>query len=231
MSGKMSSIIVPMIGMSLLIAGCGAPATSAPTVSPPPTATTVRTLAPTPSPAPTLTDAQSFEEMSAGWRVAYYDEGSNQLCAMYADGKNKLCFDNDAYGFEIGTNIVPGSWSPDGSRFVINAGYLGIHIWELGGSITTFKEAVEGARFYNPVWSPGGKYIAYTIGPIQWSVIPEIGLFIDSLDGTVHRQISPGGANMDWSPDGKRIAYSDRDIVVVSIDGGDAMNLTQHLAN
>jgi len=88
----------------------------------------------------------------------------------------------------IGTNIVPGSWSPDGSRFVINAGYSGIHIWELGGSVTTFREAIEGAMFYNPVWSPDGKYSAYTIFPIQWSVIPEIGSFIDSLDGTVHRK-------------------------------------------
>lgn len=220
---------------SVWIAACGSSATAVPTPSPLPTARAAPTLAPTsspiPSPIPTLTTNEWFQEMSRTWRVAYYEESSHQVCAMYADGRNKLCFDNDAYGFEVGRNIVPGSWSPDGSRFVINAGSLGIHIWELGGSITTFKEAIEGAVFYNPVWSPDGNYIAYTIGPIQWSVIPEIGSFIDSLDGSVHRKIFPEGISMDWSPDGKRIAYSNDDIFVVSLDGGDAINLTQHPGN
>src|SRR5687767_2159397 len=129
MSGKMSSIIVPMIGMSLLIVGCGSTAIATPTISPSlsPTATSMPTVAPTPSPAPTLTAAQSFEEMSRNWRVAYYDERWNRLCAMYVDGKNKLCLDYDAYGIPSGAN---GSWSPDGSRFAIGADFSGIYIWE-----------------------------------------------------------------------------------------------------
>src|SRR5688572_21880739 len=142
MSGKMSSIIVPMIGMSLLIAGCSAPATSVPTASLPPTvtATTVPTRAPTPSPAPTLTADEMFQEMSADWRVAYYDELSNQLCAMYVDGKNTLCLNYDAWRLPGGGNS--GSWSPDGSRFAI-PGFSGIYIWEFGGGVTNFREGPE----------------------------------------------------------------------------------------
>jgi dipeptidyl aminopeptidase/acylaminoacyl peptidase len=230
--------VLSMSGIFLLAVSACAPASaSIPSASLTPTVTLTQestpvpaTLASTPSPAPTLTADELFQEMSRNWRVAYYDELSNQLCAMYGDGRNKLCLDYDAYDFPIGTNRVPGSWSPDGSRFVIDADASGIYIWELGREVTAFGEAVEGTVVSNPVWSPDGEHIAYSIGPVQWFEIPEMGLFVDTLDSTVHRQIAPGGSYIDWSPDGKSIAYSDGDIWMVSLDGQNALKLTQHTA-
>jgi Tol biopolymer transport system component len=168
--------------------------------------------------------------MSRDWRVAYYDEQTNQLCAMYGDGRNKLCLDYSAYDFPIGTNRVPGSWSPDGSKFLIDANFSGIYIWELGGSVTAFRDSLEGLVFWEPVWSSDGNFIAYRIGPIQSYTSREIGFFIDSLDRTVHRRITPEGVSADWSPDGRSIAYSTGDILVLSLDEAEAINLTQHPA-
>ena len=216
-----------MVGCAKAMAPVPTSTAPIPTSTHAPTATLAVTL----TPAPTLTADELFQEMSRNWRVVYYDEPENQLCAMYGDGRNKLCLGYETYDLPFTNNWVPGSWSPDGSRFVIDAGTSGIYIWELGRGVTAFREEADGTYFSNPAWSPDGEYIAYSINPVQWSDIPEIGLFVDNLNRTVHRHIAPGGNYLDWSPDGRSIAYSDGDIWTVSLDGQDPVNLTQHSAH
>jgi dipeptidyl aminopeptidase/acylaminoacyl peptidase len=216
------------------MAGCAQatpPVATSPVVIPTSTLSPTASLAVTATPAPTLRADELFQEISRNWRVAYYDEHSNQLCAMYGDGRNKLCLGYETYYLPFTNNWVPGSWSPDGSRFAIDASTSGIYIWELGRGVTTFREEADGTIFYDPTRAPSGDYIAYSIGPVQWSAITVTGLFVDSLDRTVHRQIAPIVGSIDWSPDGRRIAYSDGDVWMVSLDGQDAIRLTQHPAS
>ena len=98
---------------------------------------------------------------------------------------------------------------------------------------------VGGAPF-TPTWSPDGKQIACALPGRD-----EGGIYIMDIDGQNARRVSPLGIrsyNPAWSPDGKWIAYDAYDadanplenlhvgknIFIVSVEGGDPRQITQH---
>jgi dipeptidyl aminopeptidase/acylaminoacyl peptidase len=147
------------------------------------------------------------------------------------------------------------TWSPDGSKLAVVAGMwpqegdllnqsgVGIYVWELGKGFTAFQNS-ESQYFLQPAWSPDAKFLAYE---------NDTRLFVESLDGThlvdITRFLNADYSQFPhWSPDGQRIAFSSSrrvmeppgshlpfhnendEIIVVSSDGSNPMNLSQHPA-
>ncbi len=150
------------------------------------------------------------------------------------------------------------AWSPDGTQIAFHAqGYdLGtipthrIGIVGADGSGLTLVEPDWAERrcypLFTPAWSPDGKRIAFggycrdrdESGDEFGAEHP--GIFTTSLDGSGVTQlveISGGLSNMDldWSPDGRRIAFSayipemgGQQIYLVNADGTGLAQLTAH---
>lgn len=254
MAGKTWCRIIVMIATSVWITACGNSATTVPTATALPTATTAPTVVLTPSAIPTLiptlTAGEMFREMSAGWRVAYLDQATGQRCVTSGDGSNTLCLDG-------GYNDVFYAWSPDGSRVAVLVGKwtsegnvlmqsaVSIYIWELGKGFIAFHEPDDRQYFQQPAWSPDGKSLAYRNGTQ---------IFVERLDGTLLIDVTrflDAEANMypHWSPDGRKILFSSAarvpappgsnmaydvehaEVMVVSPDGSDPINLSQHPAS
>jgi Tol biopolymer transport system component len=209
----------------------------------------------TPTIKPTLTATPApealFQGLSRNWRVAYWIYESNQACVMYGDGSGKRCTSLiDMYQFD------GASWSPDGNSLMF-MGYDGLYLWRLDGGITPFW-VISGIYNGNPDWSADGKYIAFesteTQRRVGQSYAPDI--FIRSLDGTTHRNITrhlvdkSESRNPEWSPDGSHIVFDshgtkpnpnyptdpwpyiedDSEIYVISPDGSDPFRLTDNEA-
>jgi Tol biopolymer transport system component len=92
--------------------------------------------------------------------------------------------------------------SPDGKRLAFSA-LTQLYVMDIPGTKPTLLSA-EGAREFQPAWSPDGKWLAY----VSWS--PQGGhLWKRSADGNgAPVQISRVAASYSepvWSPDGKRI--------------------------
>lgn len=210
------------------------------TLTPAATDTALPTLTPTPSPLPTTTPAPTlspdefFQAESQKWRVAYVDPSSRKLCVMYGDGSENLCHDYKDYDYPNGYRRKLGAWSPDGNCFAIDRNNdSGIYIWQPGGILTTFLQEGNGYVYGYPVWSPDGKFIAYLVGAVGgWDVPPDTtGLFIDSLDHTLHLHVGSGPSAPDWSPDGRHLAFMNAGIYLASADGTDADRLTRNSAD
>lgn len=161
-----------------------------------------------------------------GRRIAYLAgtglRGSFELWVMNADGGSKRRLRIAAPFSYYPDSIVP-SWSPDGKDLVV----AGIRYDSAKpGALTTpvvLKVPVNGrppralfalprakdrlAYVSNPQLSPDGKLIAFLYGRGGLGD----SLYIARPDGTARRRLSPAfnepGRNLDWSPDGRRIAF------------------------
>ena len=147
-----------------------------------------------------------------------------EMWVMNADGK-------DEKRLGRGANPV---WSPDGKQIVFyDPRGGGIYIMDADGS--NIKRLTEGIC---PTWSPNGKQIAFSLSKEVKGAI-----WVMNADGTNMRNLTGIRMNfssyhIDYSPDGKKIAYEDRlsgpdgrivrstQIWVMDPDGGNQRMLT-----
>jgi Tol biopolymer transport system component len=174
-------------------------------------------------------------EMSADWQVAYYESLTGQLCVMGVNGRDKVCLEES-----IPDNSYHGSaWSPDGNQMLISKDKLGMYFWEPSGNFTTFRNSTADETFHEIDWSPNGDFIAYASTELfrrcETCQAYYHDIFIDSLDGSVHRHITAqftSASSPNWAPDGQSIAFdADGEIFLFSLDANKTFNLTQHDAN
>ncbi len=157
---------------------------------------------------------------------------------MYGDGTSEICFDSRRIPMGYASNDFL-TWSPDGNKVAI-AAECNVHIWLLGGGLSTLRDGKTCGIFREPDWSPDGRFIAY-ISEELGRLCPNCqayysDVFITSLDGSFHRAITEKfegySRSPAWSPDGRNLAFeSDGELYVYSLDKDSVTNLSQHPAN
>lgn len=129
-------------------------------------------------------------------------------------------------------------WSPDGTRIAFvsdRKGAFGVYIVDVK-TLAVQEIATSEHDAGSPQWSPDGKRLAYlSSGPAGGLYIAE-----PNSPGSAYRVAASSGnnrfgvgiTNYSWSPDGRWLAFSRRDvrnttdIWVVPAAGGDAVNVT-----
>jgi Tol biopolymer transport system component len=109
-------------------------------------------------------------------------------------------------GLGVGGEASEVAWSPDGSRiaFVDDENNYSLDVGPADGSST---KPVAFGVLRQPVWSPDAKRLAYVTGDVDGESVHVI-----AVDGSRRHTLSlrPGkDPVIDWSPDGKRVVFSD----------------------
>ncbi len=238
------SVILAM-SLSLIAGSCGDGETTATSSTQPTTTTasvaTTTEMSTTTLPVPSVTNGILLFE-----RTDFLGIGPSGLMGVSPDGGDVRVLASEENAF-----YTAPSWSSDGSLVAVSkwgpaTGGLGPmpgqDIWVMdadGGSLANLTNSPEWSG-YDPVWSPDGSRIAFTLAPGESSDL-SAEIWTVSADGT---DLIPLTASADrdevapsWSPDGSKIAFtsgpleagpfgSDR-IEVVSEDGSDRTVLAE----
>ena len=171
----------------------------------------------------------------ADTRIAFMStrSGNGEIHLMNPDGKRvRRLTRHPAY------DAVP-AWSPDGQKIAFVSFRdepRDIYVMNPDGTnLINLTQSPEDWESH-PSWSPDGKRIVFSTGDI----------WVMGADGENQRNLTnhhAGDINPEWSPGGKQIAFSsdrdrawefegwdNRDIYVISTDGTNLINLTNHPA-
>ena len=141
-----------------------------------------------------------------GKRIAY--DGTRGLFVVAALG-------GDSIRLTQGVDLSP-DWSPNGrkivfERFIFRPDENGNAIFVVNADGSGVRELTPTLGQREPVWSPGGKKIAY----LGWDDdANQDGLYLMNADGSGRTLVvRPGGGDHDWSPGGGRIVFLSRDAI------------------
>jgi Tol biopolymer transport system component len=165
-----------------------------------------------------------------GTKIAFLSDrdGATDLYVVATDGTGEIRLTHTPE-----TETQP-EWSADGKRIwftVFSDGSSRIFSIGPGGNDRTALGTVPGRAMR---LSPGGKSVLFWTG--TWTAMK---LFMSDLDGSHARELTDGSGvawGARWSPDGKRIAFGDRDssqvlqIHVMNADGSGRRQVT-HFAS
>ena len=164
---------------------------------------------------------------------------NNKLAFVSADGgedTNILSVSDDKIGllpFQTGIRV-----SPNGKKIVISAGkhdnpvlinnHPTLQIWTIpidGGKLIQITKPPVPYTDYSPCWSPDGKSIAFVRSKLieERKLYGETGIYtINSSGGEPKFLTSESDAicSINWSPDGKYIAYLGKSLSVIDVHNG-----------
>jgi Tol biopolymer transport system component len=160
-------------------------------------------------------------------------DGDGEVYAMNANGTGQVNLTSNP-----GESDYRPAWSPNGKKIAFLRGF---HLFIMNGDGTGLQDLTGAAGFLpsaQPVWSPDGSTILFSMGPSQgpsgldvWRVHPDgSGLVNVTADGLFN-------GDAGWSPDGSRIVYirntsdgvsqtEDRGIYSIAPDGTGRIQLT-----
>jgi len=123
---------------------------------------------------------------------------------------------------DVSDNIDVADVSPGGSRAIFEARGDLYTVPAKDGATRNLTDT-QGVRESAPRWSPDGRWIAY-----YSDVTGEMELYVREQDGSADpRQLTQGGSEWrfpaEWSPDSKKLAYSDSDRNLNVIDVASAV--------
>jgi TolB protein len=131
------------------------------------------------------------------------DWGKSTIWVVPADGSHAHAVTRNfyAHGLNDSNDVLP-SWSPDG-KWIAFERSLAIWIARPDGTRAHVVMRDVGGFPQGPAWSPNGKWIAY-VGSNGSD------LFVVRPDGSGKRLLTDtGSSNFAWSPDGRRLAFTD----------------------
>jgi TolB protein len=117
------------------------------------------------------------------------------------------------------------SWSPDGTRIVLDAGARLALLDGDGGALRLLPQ--HGADDGEPVFSPAGSQLAFSTGAAPaggGDVVPE--LWVSDVYGGHARRLLTNAASPSWSPKGVIVFVRNRQLWQVRPDGGGLRRLT-----
>ena len=121
------------------------------------------------------------------------------------------------------SGVGPPSWSPDGKKLAFatdSDGISTVHTVTVDGLPLTTRISPIGMVAYSPAWSPNGGRIAFLAKPLTSTTWPA-DLWVADSDGSDGRRLGADAWDPPtWSPDSRRIAFSDwTGIRVVAANG------------
>ena len=175
--------------------------------------------------------ATSAVEWGATWsrdgaHIAFWTStitgGPADLWVMAADGSDARAVVQDLR-LSVAAEGPAVSWSPSGDRIAFASIVGGLYVASIDGSAVAELTGGAFGSISTPAWSPDGTQIAFRGQPYRWGSAT---LYTIHPDGTGLETVSeqPGGSGghllADWSPDGRRLTYSDGvdDILVATLE-------------
>jgi Tol biopolymer transport system component len=125
------------------------------------------------------------------------------------------------------------AFSPDGEQIAFRSGRDGGGIFVMGATGESVRRLTTAG--YDPVWSPDGRFVAYSTQPVgdPYLRVGQSELWtVEIATGTTNRLLEGDAVQPTWSPTGERIAYwanasGRRDLWTVAATGGEPVPLTQ----
>jgi dipeptidyl aminopeptidase/acylaminoacyl peptidase len=158
-----------------------------------------------------------------GARVAFYRQTGVLTADVFvanADGSHLLNLSKGSAQFSWAPD-----WSPDGSRIVYVAGDPDVERLITVRPDGSDREPIPGtavdptAQLGSPQWYPDGSLLGYTLTD---------GIHVIRPDGSGDRLLLGDAYGFDWSPDGRRIAFTRAgDLALADSDGSDVSFVTR----
>jgi len=154
----------------------------------------------------------------------------NEIDTINPDGTGRALLRSDAAG---------PVWSADGNRllFIWNdpsppAGFPFLPhnaLRTIGADGTDEQVVFDPTNSVGHTWSPDGQRVAYTAATqCDRFVCFDDRIFTANIDGTGSARLpnSPGALDVDWSPDGGKLAFGGSDVGTINADGTGLVRLT-----
>ncbi|MBW2144030.1 MAG: PD40 domain-containing protein, partial [Deltaproteobacteria bacterium] len=177
----------------------------------------------------------SYPKWSTDGRTLFFRwKGGNIASVPSEGGKLHIVLSQEKTGIGEATPGGGNGMSPDGKNIVFSAGKIGtrpieINIWTVsvdGKDLTQVSTSPTQDR--HPSWSPDGKFIAFSRYEPKANDEYEMNLFLIPSEGGEARKLTSTSnrvayASIDWSPDGKYIAYFSREktLNLIPVEGGE----------
>ncbi len=148
----------------------------------------------------------------------YYDIDASDICMANTDGSNWIRLTANQVADEYP------SWSPDGAQLAYVNRRDGIYITNRKGDEQRLLTLTPNLKWYDLdklVWSPDGKYLAFSACPVDVDQADRDIYVVDVNNGTM-TNLTPGNGTLDraptWFPNSTQIAFLSSPLPLSDLD-------------